>query len=73
MATGRNRSDDDVTLKDVESYVRKHDIHVHMRESIVQLCIHRPHNPFAFLRDYFDRLDQVIYTYYIGYMFVSLV
>lgn len=50
---------EDLSLRDVESYVRKHDIHRYLKDCIVQLCVTRPDSPFAFLRDYFDRIEKV--------------
>ena len=47
------------SLREVEAYVRKHDIQQILKECIVQLCIHRPDNPFSYLREYFDRLEKV--------------
>ena len=47
------------SLKEVEAYVKKHDIQQVLKECIVQLCISRPDNPYGFLRDYFDRLEKV--------------
>lgn len=49
---------DGVSLKEIEAYVKKHDIHYILKDSIVQLCSVRPENPLVFLRDYFDKLDK---------------
>ncbi len=56
MATG---VDEEHSLKEVEAYVKKHDIQQVLKECIVQLCISRPENPYGFLKDYFDRLERV--------------
>ena len=56
MATG---VDEEHSLKEVEAYVKKHDIQQVLKECIVQLCISRPENPYGFLKDYFDRLEKV--------------
>ena len=56
MATG---VDEEHSLKEVEAYVKKHDIQQVLKECIVQLCISRPENPHGFLKDYFDRLEKV--------------
>jgi Regulatory subunit of type II PKA R-subunit len=50
---------DGVNLKEIEAYVKKHDIHYILKDSIVQLCSVRPENPLVFLRDYFDKLDKL--------------
>ena len=52
-------SGDEHSLKEVEAYVKKHDIQQILKECIVQLCISRPENPFAYLREYFERLEKV--------------
>ena len=56
MATN---TDEEHSLKEVEAYVKKHDIQQILKECIVQLCIGRPENPFSFLREYFERLEKV--------------
>ena len=56
MATG---SEEDLSLKEVENYVKKHDVQQVLKECIVQLCISRPDNPFSFLREYFEHLEKV--------------
>ena len=56
MASG---GEEDHSLKEVEYYVKKHDIQQVLKEAIVQLCISRPENPFGFLREYFERLEKV--------------
>lgn len=50
--------DGELSLRDVESYVRKHDIHRCLKDCVVQLCLSRPDSPFVFLRDYFDRIEK---------------
>ena len=52
-------SDEEHSLKEVEAYVKKYEIQQTLKECIVQLCISKPDKPFAFLRDYFDKLDKV--------------
>ena len=56
MATG---GEEDHSLKEVEYYVKKHDIQQILKEAIVQLCISRPDNPMGFMREYFERLEKV--------------
>jgi len=46
-------------LKEIEAYVKKHEIHILLKDSVVQLCSVQPENPLRFLRDYFDKLDNV--------------
>ncbi len=46
-------------LKEVEAYVKKHDIQQILKDCIVQLCISRPETPYTFLREYFERLEKV--------------
>ena len=51
--------EDEHSLKEVEAYVKKHDIQRVLKDCIVQLCISRPECPFNFLKDYFERLEKV--------------
>ncbi|ESO10754.1 hypothetical protein HELRODRAFT_72321 [Helobdella robusta] len=46
-------------MKEIENYIRSHDIQQLLKDSIIQLCLHRPENPFAFLRQHFEKLDRV--------------
>ena len=46
-------------LKDVESYVKKHDIHYILKDCIIKLCSSRPDNPYRFMREYFETLEKV--------------
>ena len=55
MASG----EEEHSLKEVEAYVKKHNIQQILKEAIVQLCINRPESPFSFLKDYFDKLEKV--------------
>jgi len=48
----------DSNLKECEDYVAKHNIHKLLKECIVQLCITKPDNPTAFLREHFDKLER---------------
>ena len=54
-----NNVEDEHSLKEVEAYVKKHDIQRVLKECIVQLCISRPDSPASFLKDYFERLEKV--------------
>ena len=47
------------SMKEIERYIEKHNIHAILKESIIQLCLHRPENPHSFLRQYFEKLDKV--------------
>jgi len=46
-------------LKDVETYVKKHDIHYILKDCIIKLCSSRPDNPYRFMREYFENLEKV--------------
>ena len=49
----------DFNLKDVETYVKKHDIHYILKNCIIELCSTRPDNPYRFMREYFENLEKV--------------
>ena len=49
-------AEEEHSLKEVETYVKKHDIQQILKDAIVQLCISRPENPFTFLKDYFEKV-----------------
>ena len=51
--------DDEQSLRECESYVQKHNIQQLLKDCIVQICIHRPDNPVAFLKEYFEKLEVV--------------
>ncbi|KAL7674502.1 hypothetical protein ACOME3_000779 [Neoechinorhynchus agilis] len=40
-------------LEACEQYIREHQIHEHLRNCIVQLCIHRPQDPLSFIAEHF--------------------
>ena len=46
-------------LRKAEEYVKEHDIQRIVKDCIVQLCIHRPDNPYSFLRQHFAALEKV--------------
>lgn len=52
-------ADEELSLKEVESYVRRHDIHRILKDCVVQLCVTKPDNPFSFLKEHFERLEKV--------------
>lgn len=45
-------------LEDIETYVKSHEIHEHMKKCLVQLCVRRPSNPYAFIGEFFERLNK---------------
>ncbi|XP_030840606.1 cAMP-dependent protein kinase type I-alpha regulatory subunit isoform X1 [Strongylocentrotus purpuratus] len=49
--------EDEQSLKECEAYVQKHNIQQLLKDSIVQLCIHRPEEPVNFLWEYFGKLN----------------
>lgn len=49
--------DDEQSLRECETYVQKHNIQQLLKDCIVQICIHRPDNPVAFLKEYFEKLE----------------
>ena len=59
-------SEDEVaaaTMNNIETYMKKHKIHFAIKDSIVQLCVRCPDNPYAFLRDYYDNIEKVLYQH----------
>ena len=60
---GRASGEDGQNLKEVDAYVKKHDIQQLLKDSIVQLCISRPDNPYKFLREHFETLEKVSSEY----------
>ena len=53
-----NASSSELTVRDCEAYIAKHDIQNLLRDCIVQLCLKKPTNPIQFLANYFDKLDS---------------
>ncbi|CAH8608463.1 unnamed protein product [Heterobilharzia americana] len=49
--------EDDSFMSDVEDYVKQHDVQKLLRDCVVNLCLYRPSNPVAFLREYFEKLE----------------
>ena len=49
------------SLAECEDYVARHRIQQILKDCIVQLCVSRPQNPVAFLREYFQKLERVSY------------
>ncbi|CAG2100370.1 unnamed protein product [Medioppia subpectinata] len=50
--------DEEQSLRECEAYVQRHNIQQILKECIVQLCVGRPDNPIAFLRQYFQTLEK---------------
>ncbi|GJQ70843.1 Pka-R1 [Trypoxylus dichotomus] len=50
--------DDEQALRECEAYVQTHNIQQILKDCIVQLCVNRPGNPIAFLREYFQKLER---------------
>ena len=57
--TMEEQSQDEQCLRKAEEYVKEHDIQRIVKDCIVQLCIHRPDNPYSFLRQHFASLEKV--------------
>ncbi|VDK21425.1 unnamed protein product [Taenia asiatica] len=49
--------EDDLYAQELDNYVKQHNIHKILRESIVNVCLYRPDDPIRFLREYFEALD----------------
>ncbi|CAH8867899.1 unnamed protein product [Trichobilharzia szidati] len=49
--------EDDSLLSDAEDYVKQHNVQKLLRDCVVNLCLYRPSNPVAFLREYFEKLE----------------
>ncbi|KAF2347245.1 cAMP-dependent protein kinase regulatory subunit dimerization-anchoring domain, partial [Trinorchestia longiramus] len=54
-----SNTDDESRLRECEAYVQRHNVQQMLKDAIVSLCVSRPENPKAFLRDHFDKLEQV--------------
>ena len=52
-------SEEEQSLKECESYVHKHNIQQLLKDCIVQLCVNKPENPLAFLKNHFEKLEKV--------------
>lgn len=55
--------EEEQSLRECEAYVQRHNIQQILKDAIVSLCVSRPDNPIAFLRDYFHKLDRVSETW----------
>ena len=47
------------SLRECEDYVQRHNVQQILKDCIVQLCVARPQNPIIFLKEYFQKLEQV--------------
>ena len=52
-------TEEEQSLQECEAYVQHHRIQQILKDCIVQLCVSRPDNPISFLREYFQKLEQV--------------
>lgn len=51
--------DEEQALRECEAYVQTHNVQQILKDCIVQLCVNRPANPIAFLREHFQKLERV--------------
>jgi cAMP-dependent protein kinase regulator len=51
--------EEEQSLRECEAYVQRHSIQTLLKDCIVHLCVSRPDNPIAFLREYFQKLERV--------------
>ncbi|KXJ76151.1 hypothetical protein RP20_CCG010238 [Aedes albopictus] len=51
--------EEEQSLRECEAYIQTHRIQRVLKDCIVQLCVARPDNPIAFLRQYFQKLERV--------------
>ena len=58
-STSSSSSSEQHSLAECEDYVARHRIQQILKDCIVQLCVSRPQNPVAFLREYFQKLERV--------------
>ena len=63
MASSSSSMEEEQSLQECEAYVQHHRIQQILKDCIVQLCVSRPDNPISFLREYFQKLEQVRLTY----------
>ena len=57
--TATASSSEQQSLAECEDYVQRHQIQQILKDCIVQLCVSKPANPVAFLREYFQKLERV--------------
>ena len=68
---GSTNQSDDNTLKECEAYVSKHNIKDLLKDCIVQLCLKKPDNPIAFLKQHFEKLEKVSFLFVCLLLLVS--
>ncbi|XP_046862803.1 cAMP-dependent protein kinase type I-beta regulatory subunit-like isoform X2 [Xenia sp. Carnegie-2017] len=49
---------DNEAVRQCEEYIETHNIQPILKESIFQLCMLKPSNPYKFLREYFEKLEK---------------
>ncbi|KAL1384654.1 hypothetical protein pipiens_003324 [Culex pipiens pipiens] len=52
--------EEEQSLRECEAYIQTHKIQRVLKDCIVQLCVVRPDNPIAFLRQYFQKLERTL-------------
>jgi len=57
--------DEEQLMQECENYVQTHNIQQLLRDCIVQVCLSRPDNPISFLREYFQKLERVSYSFFV--------
>lgn len=55
--------DEEQALRECETYVQTHNIQQILKDCIVQLCVNRPRQPISFLREYFQKLERVSFSF----------
>jgi len=58
MAANNIVLDEENSLRECEAYVQQHNVQQMLKDAIVSLCVTRPENPKAFLRDHFAKLEE---------------
>ena len=61
MASSKKQEGDAEALRQCEVYVEKHNVQAILKDCIVQLCISKPDNPLRFFREYFEKLEKVVF------------
>ncbi|XP_055370808.1 cAMP-dependent protein kinase type I regulatory subunit [Condylostylus longicornis] len=51
-------NEEEESLRECESYIASHSIQRILKDSIVALCVSRPENPIAFLRQHYQKLEK---------------
>ena len=57
MASGKESS-----VQECEEYIEHHGIQAALKDAVSKLCQDRPPTPFKFLKEYFEKLEKVIYS-----------